>query len=887
MRRTLQYLPILLATAFLTEAAGMSAAAEVRAWQAAPVLSGGRIVPLDTYARAMADSVCGRQNPKLWLTNTASAAEKAAPAYAEAKKLFPDGKPRHFTAAELLFSWLVEPQRWHCVPFLTAAHKQLRREILDLPSSDDVGRLRFVSPYEAEHNRGLNRRWAELSAREASAALGGADRKIEELAEGLARFRAITETPADDPQPPKAHLDALHKASVAWRQTAGALQAKDRLTVDDPLGKLVLDAGGPLQKLLGPLQAMAHGQDDAGYSWKDSAEAAEAFALACRAIAAKAARDDAVPADLAAELKRTSLAAALALYERAESPRVVPSLDAQMYEEDRDPQTDNHPWISLSVLLDAPQPLLADYPQAELSAVRREFAAAKAVWLAPGGPDHAAEAIDRFAAALRALGEKTTALRGKLPLQQKDERVLAETAYPPPGALNAELFYNRLDPFFWSWILSAVAAGLLALSLGVVRRPLFWLGMFVLLGTQLMTLSGFALRTYITGWLPLTGMFESVALVGLGVALLGTWFTLLPVVWPGLRLGWQRSAFPLRRGEAGAGTALGWLAQGPKLAVAASLLWVLSLGGCGWPVYFDLLPRRAIGAALPSLDNVIVWAVGLAVLLGMIYLASRFVATLALCPWAMPAGLRREGFAHAADAAVDRKILALVGAVLGCLAALLAYYAPSTILDRDITRPQPVLRDNFWLFTHVLTIFASYSAGALAWGLSNIALLQYLFGAYRSFPADAGEKEPARLPPIDCAALAQLTYKAIQVAVLLLVAGIILGALWADKSWGRFWSWDSKEVWSLLTLLAYMVLLHGRHIGWFGNFALAVGSVAAGAFIVVTWFGVNLLLTSGLHSYGAGAANPWLMVAIAAVVGANGLLAGAAAGRYLTETARR
>ena len=62
----------------------------------------------------------------------------------------------------------------------------------------------------------------------------------------------------------------------------------------------------------------------------------------------------------------------------------------------------------------------------------------------------------------------------------------------------------------------------------------------------------------------------------------------------------------------------------------------------------------------------------------------------------------------------------------------------------------------------------------------------------------------------------------LQIAVLLLLAGTILGALWADLSWGRFWGWDPKEVWALISLLVYLAFLHGRSIGWSGSFGIAM-----------------------------------------------------------------
>jgi ABC-type transport system involved in cytochrome c biogenesis permease subunit len=89
--------------------------------------------------------------------------------------------------------------------------------------------------------------------------------------------------------------------------------------------------------------------------------------------------------------------------------------------------------------------------------------------------------------------------------------------------------------------------------------------------------------------------------------------------------------------------------------------------------------------------------------------------------------------------------------------------------------------------------------------------------------------------------------------VLLLATGTILGGVWANYSWGRFWDWDPKETWALTALLGYLFLLHGRISGLWGGFGLAVGSVIAFMSVLMAWYGVNFVLGAGLHSYGFGA----------------------------------
>ncbi len=98
--------------------------------------------------------------------------------------------------------------------------------------------------------------------------------------------------------------------------------------------------------------------------------------------------------------------------------------------------------------------------------------------------------------------------------------------------------------------------------------------------------------------------------------------------------------------------------------------------------------------------------------------------------------------------------------------------------------------------------------------------------------------------------LSNFIYRTMQVGVLLIAAGTILGGVWADYSWGRFWGWDAKEVWALITLLVYLIPLHGRFAGWVNTFGLVFASVFCYLSVVMAWYGVNFVLGVGLHSYG-------------------------------------
>jgi ABC-type transport system involved in cytochrome c biogenesis permease subunit len=100
--------------------------------------------------------------------------------------------------------------------------------------------------------------------------------------------------------------------------------------------------------------------------------------------------------------------------------------------------------------------------------------------------------------------------------------------------------------------------------------------------------------------------------------------------------------------------------------------------------------------------------------------------------------------------------------------------------------------------------------------------------------------------------LNELLYWYLHVGAILLVTGIITGSIWASSSWGRYWGWDPKEVWSLVAFLAYLAILHARWDKQLGRFGVAAMSIVAFQAILMTYLGVNYVLTSGLHSYGVG-----------------------------------
>ena len=112
----------------------------------------------------------------------------------------------------------------------------------------------------------------------------------------------------------------------------------------------------------------------------------------------------------------------------------------------------------------------------------------------PQRPQQFADAMKSLAGALGELGRAVEPLRRELPIRDKDEDLLAATAYPPPGSTAVEVLYNRLDPFYWAWAACLLAVLWLAASLAVFRKAAFWLGAAALAGGMAMIVVGFSLR---------------------------------------------------------------------------------------------------------------------------------------------------------------------------------------------------------------------------------------------------------------------------------------------------------------------------------------------------------------------------------------------------------
>ncbi len=147
-----------------------------------------------------------------------------------------------------------------------------------------------------------------------------------------------------------------------------------------------------------------------------------------------------------------------------------------------------------------------------------------------------------------------------------------------------------------------------------------------------------------------------------------------------------------------------------------------------------------------------------------------------------------------------------------------------------------VLDTNFWLSTHVTCITIGYAAGLLAGALGHLFILGKLVGL---------KKRDASF----YTSLSSMTYGVLCFGLLFAFVGTMLGGVWANYSWGRFWGWDPKENGALLIVLWHLIVIHARLGGFIRDFGLAACAIFGAAIVAFSWWGVNLLGV-GLHTYG-------------------------------------
>ncbi|OHE01768.1 MAG: hypothetical protein A2W82_10945 [Sulfurimonas sp. RIFCSPLOWO2_12_36_12] len=201
----------------------------------------------------------------------------------------------------------------------------------------------------------------------------------------------------------------------------------------------------------------------------------------------------------------------------------------------------------------------------------------------------------------------------------------------------------------------------------------------------------------------------------------------------------------------------------------------------------------------------------------------------------------------------------LAVATTGLFAGITLFVAHLSWLDPQITTMVPVLKSN-WLTVHVSVITASYGFLGLSTLLGFISLIFYIMLGNES------KREQISVNILESTRISQMS---MIVGLSLLTLGNFIGGVWANESWGRYWGWDPKETWTIVTIAVYVFATHMRFVPALkSNFLYNVVSVIAYSSVIMTYFGVNYYL-SGMHSYAAGDPVPvpeWIYYVISVIV---------------------
>ena len=526
-------------------------------------------------------------------------------------------------------------------------------------------------------------------------------------------------------------------------------------------------------------------------------------------------------------------------------------------------------WMPLKVVLDTKSADLAaaGFPLDKVTAFQTAFKnLEKAEDAAPGEVDEAKTSA--LVSAARSLGE-----------------VLSNRHYPSVAAIDRETYFNVTNPFFKAPAAYGMAVAMLAAVLGFqgfekrsllsrIGQGLYVAGMIGLVGGIAYEGFGFYLRVLISGWAPVTNMYETViwvsavsailglvleliyrktyaALAGSMVALLGTVLAAnVPLLDPDIK-----TLQPVLRSNY-------WLTIHVLTEVSSygAFLMAAGLGLIAVFYYLTATYRRSPGfteLALPIVPGLPLLAVGTVGLLASYgYLGPNWVTGNAV--------FMLSGALAGVGGMLSIVALASIG---GELASRATFRDDACLADDALASERDV--SSVRAATSVQTVMVGEAQGSSA----LLTLTKPTVAEMRAMATAARPKLDARGRAMQATAakikpLSNFIYRTMQVGVLLIAAGTILGGIWADYSWGRFWGWDPKEVWALITLLVYLIPLHGRFAGWFNTFALVVASVVCSLSVIMAWYGVNFVLGVGLHSYGfvEGGGQGIVMAVLAAVL---------------------
>lgn len=190
------------------------------------------------------------------------------------------------------------------------------------------------------------------------------------------------------------------------------------------------------------------------------------------------------------------------------------------------------------------------------------------------------------------------------------------------------------------------------------------------------------------------------------------------------------------------------------------------------------------------------------------------------------------------------------------VAAMILAAAYANWIDPEIANLQPVL-NSYWLMIHVAVIVASYGPFALGMILGFVSLLLIFF---------TNEKNKTKMD-LNIKEITYINEMALTIGLIMLTIGNFLGGQWANESWGRYWGWDPKETWALISIMVYAFVIHARFVPSLrGKWIFNLMSMYAFISILFTYYGVNFHLT-GLHSYASGEAHSlsWIWYSLGAI----------------------
>ena len=916
-----------------------------------PVLANGRVQPLNTIAVTSVKTLCGTANPVISIEGLNLPTEINAESTARIAAHFTNGTERRFSAQELYWYWLIEPEVWEHIPFLECRNADLRK-LLSAPLQGGRGQaLRYVSPYQVADSQALSEYRYNMATRQQQEQRQGIEgqktaleKAVEKLIRNFETYRSITFYPPAAENSREAVVSLASRILQSWMIDLSApmnqkVQGKPELVTavanidryGESLRKLFMSDPNSEEsrKLDRSLSAFTHLLDlyqkeiarlivfleDVGTDGdKSAAELSGNSSADSSADTSALAISASTPtnAQLLRKLKQFQnelFQLRYKLYDESGQMGWVPSLNPESVDLWRNLDDTPAVWLNLPTLLYGDEIVLAGFKPDSIARFRRAWAEAA---LSSSGSNGFARSMEQVETELKNLAKEGENRKLLWESDRLDQAVIDHSKYPQDVRYaRNELFYYDVNPFVKSWIWAAIAFALLVLErLSVVlavwlsgRKPeeaaksanvktfsrgqrlksaLFWLGFAALSVSLLYNIVGLGLRGWIMSRSPIANMFETIAFVALCSGLIGIWFTIKPILGSRLQRAWALS-----------GTSR--LLQIPRILVAGALFYALvfvSYGAGNGYSAVELMPRHAVGAVFPTISDFLVWLSSIGLLIAVVWWIPRLVGTLLAIPLCADAASANARTAKAStltaisqetDAFSQPKCAAISAAPLICAAAMVfiltlgACKAP--MFNDDLKNLMPILRDNFWLAIHVLSIVGGYGCAALAWILGNAALGCFAIGRYQpSSNASIG----CRLPVL-CETLSESMYNCIKATIWLLAIGIILGGLWADVSWGRFWSWDRKEVWALISLFVYLIFVHACHWGWFKRnraLTLTLGSVSGALAILMAWYGVNYLLGSAMHGYASGSGG--LAPAIAFFC-ANVAFASLAVIRYVNE----